>query len=111
MKYHNKKTEVDGIVFDSKAEARRYEELRMMEKMGLIHDLKRQVPYTLIKGDRWMSENNRKHRDTIYKADFTYFENGHLVVEDVKGVRTEGYRIKRELMKDRYGIEIREVRA
>lgn len=110
MKYHNKKTEADGIVFDSKAEARRYEELRMMEKMGLIHGLERQVPFVLIRGQRWRS-GGRKHPDTIYKADFVYFENGNKIVEDVKGFRTAVYRIKRELMKDRYGIEIREVRA
>lgn len=109
MKYHNKKTEVDGIVFDSKAEAKRWNELRMMEKMGLIRHLERQVPFLLIRGQRW--SGGRKHRDTYYKADFVYYENGQQIVEDVKGVRTEGYRIKRELMKDRYGIEIREVRA
>lgn len=109
MKYHNRKTEVDGIVFDSKAEARRYEELRQMERMGLITSLDRQVTFKLITGKKW--SNGRKHRDTVYKADFTYFEDGKLVVEDVKGFRTEGYRIKRELMKDRYNIEIKEVKA
>lgn len=109
MKYHNRRTEVDGFVFDSKAEARRYEELRMMEKMGLIRDLRRQVPFVLIRGQRW--SGGRKHRDTVYRADFVYTENGRQIVEDVKGVKTEGYKIKRELMKDRYGIEIKEVRA
>lgn len=108
-KYHSKKTEVDGILFDSKAEARRYVDLKMMERCGIIQDLRLQVPFVVVKGDRW--SNGRKHRDTIYKADFVYMDQGKIVVEDVKGFRTEGYRIKRELMKEKYDIEIREVRA
>ena len=109
MKYGNKKTECDGILFDSKAEAGRYIELKLMEKMGVIQDLAWQVPFTLIKGQRW--SDGKKHKDTVYKADFVYTENGQTVVEDVKGFLTKVYKLKKELMKEKYGIEIREVRG
>ena len=108
-KYHSKKTEVDGILFDSKAEARRYMDLAIMERCGVIKDLRLQVPFVLVKGEKW--SDGRKHRDVVYKADFVYLDNGQIVVEDVKGFRTEAYRIKRELMKAVHHIEIREVRA
>lgn len=107
-KYGNRKTEVDGIVFDSKKEAEPYIELRMMEEAGEISNLQRQVPYVLIQGQRW--SDGKKRRDTIYRPDFVYFDrDGTLTVEDVKGVLTEAYKIKKALMKDRFGIEIREV--
>lgn len=108
-KYGNRKTDYGGLTFDSKAESRRYQDLMMMERMGLIHDLRRQVPFTLIPAGRW--SDGRKYGKTVYKADFTYIEDGNLIVEDVKGYRTEVYRLKRKLMKDRFNIEIREVRA
>ena len=110
-KYRNKKTEVDGILFDSLAEANHYGTLRMLEHNGEIRDLRLQVPYVLISGQRW--SDGKKHRDTVYKADFVYVdcETGETVVDDVKGFKTEAYKIKRELMKDRYGIEVQEVRA
>ena len=110
-KYHSQKVTVDGITFESKAEAERYFELTLMERMGMIKDLARQVPFVLIKGQRW--SDGKKHRDVVYKADFVYLdtETDKVVVEDVKGFRTEGYKIKRELMKDRYGVEIQEVGA
>ena len=106
MKYHSEKTFVDGIRFDSKKEARRYIVLKMMEDMGEITGLRRQVKFTLINGKRW--SDGHKHRDTVYIADFVYTENGVIVVEDVKGFRTDAYRIKRELMKEKYNIEVKE---
>lgn len=107
MKYHNKKTERDGILFDSKKEAQRWSELKLWEKVGGIKNLQRQVKYTLIKGQRWT--DGKKHRDTIYIADFVYTMDGKVIVEDVKGFRTDAYRIKRELMKELYDIEVKEV--
>ncbi len=109
-KYHSKKTEVCGITFDSKAEADRYLELHMLEHVGAIKDLALQVPFKVIEGKRW--SNGRKHKDTKYIADFVYTdaETGEVIVEDVKGFRTDAYRLKAELMKERYNIEIREVR-
>lgn len=107
MKYHNHKTEFDGILFDSKKEAQRYAILRGMEWAGAIRNLRRQVKYKLIEGRRW--SNGKKHRDTYYIADFVYTVHGREVVEDVKGIRTPVYKLKRELMKEKYNIEIQEV--
>lgn len=101
-KYHAKKTTVNGIVFDSKKEALRYAELLMLESAGAIQNLRRQVPYELI-------PKQKGERACHYVADFIYDENGGTVVEDVKGVRTDAYKIKRKLMLWRYGIRIREI--
>ena len=111
-KYGAKKTEIDGIVFDSKHEAHRWVELKYMERAGLIKELKRQVRYCLIPT---IEGDGRKvvQRAVYYVADFTYYEKAgdrwKCVVEDAKGVRTDVYKIKKKLMRWRYGIEIREV--
>lgn len=106
-KYHSKRTAVDGIVFDSKREAQRYTELTMMERSGYISELRRQVKYELIPSQR---RNGRVvERSVAYVADFTYIEDGVLVVEDVKGFRTADYIIKRKLMLWVHGIQIKEV--
>ena len=108
-KYHNRKINVDGMTFDSKKEFQRYQELKMLEKAGLINDLKRQVPFQLIPSQ---AENGRVvERAVKYIADFTYYENGELVVEDVKApaTRTDVYKIKRKLMLYVHGVHIREV--
>lgn len=105
-KYKNTKTEVDGILFDSKKEAARYKELKLLEAAGEIKELRRQVRYELIPK---CEIEGIKIRATHYIADFVYEESGHTVVEDVKGYRTKEYRNKKRQMKERYGIEIREV--
>lgn len=118
-KYHAQKCQVDGITFDSRKEAARYQELRLLERAGKIRDLDRQVTFTLIRA-QYGEENGKKkllERACAYRADFVYREprpspidpEWALVVEDVKGVRTEAYKIKRKLMLDRFGIRIREV--
>jgi hypothetical protein len=101
-KYRNKKITIDGMTFDSKREAQRYAELRLMERGGLIHGLRCQVPFELI-------PKQKGERAANYVADFVYTENSQQVVEDVKGVRTPVYKIKRKLMLERHGIRIREV--
>lgn len=107
-KYNNKKITVNGQVFDSKKEANRYKELRLMEKAGVIKNLSRQVKFVLIPSQR--DESGKVvERECSYKADFVYEEDGKTVVEDVKGFRTTEYIIKRKLMMWRYGIRIREV--
>lgn len=106
MKYNNKKIVVDGIAFDSKREARRYQELKALEKAGQITDLKLQVPYTLMSSTK--DANGKTIRGIKYIADFVYRENGKEVVEDCKGYRTEVYKIKKKLMLMIYGITIRE---
>lgn len=107
-KYNSKKTIVDGQKFDSKKEARRYQELLLLEKAGEIQNLCRQVKFVLIPSQR--DENGKVvERECSYKADFTYEEGIKTVVEDVKGYRTKEYIIKRKLMLYQYGIRIREV--
>lgn len=108
-KYNNKKITVDGQKFDSKKEANRYKELRLLEKAGEIQDLRTQVKFVLIHAQRDETTGKVIERECYYKADFVYTEDGETVVEDVKGYRTEAYIIKRKLMLWRYGIRIREV--
>lgn len=99
-KYGNKKTEVDGITFDSIREAKRYVELRYLLKAGEIKYLERQVEFELNEGGT---------HSLIYRADFVYeTKEGEMVVEDSKGCRTRDYRKKRKLMKEVHGIEIYE---
>ncbi len=108
-KYHNKKVIIDGIEFDSKKEANRYQELKLMQRAGIISDLQRQVKYVLIpsqKGD----DGRVVERPCTYIADFVYVdENGKKVVEDTKGYRTSDYKIKRKLMLYTHGVKINEI--
>lgn len=105
-KYKNQKVVVNEIKFDSKKEAKRYQELLLMQKVGLITDLKRQVPFILVPA---FNLNKKRYRNMSYIADFTYKQNGKEIVEDTKGYRTEVYRIKKKLMAYIYQIEIKEV--
>jgi hypothetical protein len=100
-KYGAVRTVVDGINFDSKKEAIRYQELKLLERAGEITELDRQVPYRCeIDGDLICT----------YKADFQYLENGwKLVCEDVKGFRTPLFKLKKKLVQALFGVEIREV--
>lgn len=100
-KYKSTRTQTsDGKWFASKREARRYEDLLLLEKAGEITDLKCQV--------RFRVEINGKKICT-YVADFTYRFKGHLLVEDVKGYRTPVYKLKRKLMLAVYGIKVEEI--
>ncbi len=101
-KYNAKKTDVGGITFDSKKEAKRYEELRLLARAGEIQYLELQKVYELI-------PKQSGERACKYIADFVYMENGKQIVEDVKGKRTPVYIIKRKLMLWVHGIKIREV--
>lgn len=100
-KYGNVKTVVDGITFDSKREATRYGTLKLMQKAGLISDLRLQVPYEI-------KVNGMKI--CKYVADFVYIERGKEVVEDVKGMKTSVYNLKKKLMKACFGVSISEVK-
>lgn len=107
-KYYSKKTVVDGIEFDSKREAARYQELKLLERAGKIKDLKLQQEYELIPK---FKKNNKTYRKTIYKADFSYFdtETDKYIVEDVKGFKTDVYKLKKKLFEYRYNeLEIKE---
>ena len=92
----------DGQVFDSQREYNRWCNLRMLEKAGKIHDLRRQVTYVLI-------PKQGTTRACTYIADFVYIDSDrNTVVEDCKGYRTEVYKIKKKLMLWVHGIRIRE---
>ena len=122
-KYGNRKVTVDGNVFDSVREARRYKELKLLLLAGKIVCLEMQVPFELIPAqyentDAVYTRGPRKgqpkqgkciEKSVVYIADFVYFQDGERVVEDAKGMRTPEYIIKRKLMLHKYGIRIKEV--
>lgn len=109
-KYGNHVSEINGIKFDSKKEGRRYLELLDKLKYGDISDLRLQTQFTLIEGFKTVTGETVKPER--YVADFTYFENGKFIVEDVKSDATKKkdvYKIKKKQMLDIYGIEVKEV--
>lgn len=120
-KYGNKKVNINGMTFDSKREAWRYQELRLLQREGQITDLKTQKEFELIppqyevyerygKNGKRLKDGKRCIEKAVkYRADFTYKENGVEIVEDTKGMRTKDYIIKRKLMLYIHGIRIREV--
>ena len=118
-KYGNGACYVDGIRFNSKREAARYQELCFLEKAGQIKDLQRQVKYILIPTQRepdtvgvrgGVKKGKVIEKECAYYADFVYTtDDGLLVVEDTKGMRTTEYIIKRKLMLYVHGIRIHEI--
>lgn len=98
-KYRNIKTEVDGRAFDSKKEARRYLALKEDQQAGRICGLRLQVGFRLKVAGITIC---------FYRADFVYVRQGRRVVEDVKGLKTRVYEMKKKLMKACHGIEIEE---
>jgi hypothetical protein len=125
-KYGARKTVVDGITFDSKKEAKRYRELKLLERAGEICCLRLQVPFELIPaqyeetGEVYTKGANKGkpkrgkciEKAVTYIADFVYYNSDATVrtVEDVKGMRTPVYIIKRKLFRWRYpDYEFREV--
>ena len=104
-KYNNRKVCIDGVVFDSKREAARYRELKLLERAGEIAELRLQVPFTLL-------PKQPGEQAVKYIADFSYLDKRQdwaQVVEDTKGVKTPLYVVKRKLMLQVYGIKIKEV--
>lgn len=99
-KYSSKKTTVDNIKFDSKKEANRYLELKLLEKTGKIYILELQPKYLL--QERFTDNTGKKHREINYIADFRYIENDKIIVEDTKGFRTEVYKIKKKILLYKY---------
>jgi hypothetical protein len=98
-KYRAKPTKIDGIRFASKREAKRYQELKLLFRAGLIRELQLQPEIDCIVED--------KHLFT-YRADFSYWENGKNVIEDVKGFKTPVYRLKKRIIEALYNIKITE---
>lgn len=108
-KYHNRKITRDGETFDSVKEYRRWCELKLMERAGVIKDLKRQVKFELIPSQRDSKTKKVIERACDYVADFVYWKDHQFVVEDTKGFKTKDYIIKRKLMLWLHGIRIQEV--
>jgi hypothetical protein len=114
-KYGNKKIKYQGIMFDSKKELQRYKELVLMQHGGVISDLKLQVKFELIPKVKSNKKAGIKAiRAVNYIADFTYYQGGILIVEDVKGFDigtqkfrlTPEFKIKSKLMLEKHGINI-----
>lgn len=119
-KYHSKKVEINGIVFDSIKEAKRWAKLSLLETAGAISDLKRQVKFVLIPTQRepdtvgargGIKKGKVIEKECAYIADFVYkdLNLNETVVEDTKGFRTKDYIIKRKLMLYIHNIKIKEV--
>lgn len=122
-KYNAQKVVYDGITFDSKREAKRYQVLKLLERSGEISNLRLQVEYELIpnqyRTEERYGKNGRRLKDKqvllerkcCYVADFVYTDNrtGETVVEDCKGMRVEPYQVKKKLMLWVHGIIIKEV--
>lgn len=127
-KYHNRKIELNGIRFDSRKEAKRYVQLMHAMRVGAIRDLRLQVDFTI--QEAYTDCQGKRIRAIRYRADFTYQLTGNFpagisaedrdlwhryftagtetVVEDVKGVKTQAYKLKEKLMAKK-GISIREL--
>nr|DAJ86928.1 MAG TPA: Endonuclease [Caudoviricetes sp.] len=121
-KYKAKKASVDGIEFDSRKEANRYCELKLLQRAGKIQNLELQKAFELIPAQREADTIGKRggiikgkviEKAVFYRADFVYTENGETVVEDVKGYKGGGayavFTIKRKLLLYKYGIKIKEI--
>lgn len=100
-KYGARKVEIDGVVFDSRAEAHRYQDLKLLQQTGEISGLALQPKYPLVVNGVKIG---------LYTADFKYTDciTGLEIVEDVKGMRTRDYVLRKKLVKALYGIDILE---
>jgi hypothetical protein len=111
-KYHARKCTVDGIQFDSRKEARRYEELKMLARAGAITSIELQPEFLLTVGELW------RHPGRLvfcgrFRADFRYVDlvSGEVVIEDAKSpaTKTTAYRLRKRLVEAIHGVTIREV--
>lgn len=96
-KYRAIPTVVDGIRFDSAAEARRYGTLKLLQDAGKIAELRLQPPFPLVVNGQKIA---------TYRADFSYVQGGQTVVEDVKGIRTKDFVIKEKLVRALHGVTV-----
>ena len=106
-KYGNKRVYDGDEVFDSRKEHNRWRELLLMQRAGEISGLRRQVKFELLPS---MKSSHGTIRATYYIADFVYTDTRkrEIVVEDVKGVRTDVYKLKKKMMLNKYGVEVME---
>lgn len=101
-KYNNKKVTYFGLTFDSQAEGNRYLVLRDMEASGQINKLELQPRFDMIVNGKFCG---------FYKADFAYFTENERVIEDVKGMKTPVYNLKKKIVEAMYGIKITEIKS
>ncbi len=102
-KYSNVKVTVDGYKFDSKKELKQYQELKLLLKAGVIKELTLQPEFVL---QQSFKLNGVTHRKISYVADFKYIQGKEIVVVDVKGFKTDIYRLKKKLFLKKYGEQI-----
>ncbi len=106
-KFGNKKTVIDGYTFDSIKESKRFIELRLLARQGLISDLTLQPVYLL---QNAYKRDGKKIREINYVADFRYKQNGAIVCEDVKGHLTDVYKLKKKMLLFKYPeLDFREI--
>ena len=98
-KYRNKKVIVEDYVFDSLQESKRYKELKLLLRAGQISNLELQ-PHFLLQDS--FKKNGKTYRKIEYIADFKYIENGKTIVEDVKGIQTDVFKLKHKLFEKKY---------
>ncbi len=98
-KYKNKKVQIDMYVFDSVRESQRYKELKLLERAGEISNLELQPRFLLQDS---FKKNGRTFRKIEYVADFKYIENGKTIVEDVKGMQTDVFKLKHKIFEKVY---------
>lgn len=104
-KYNNRKTIIDNIKFDSNAEATRYQFLKILLKTGKIEDLELQPKFLLQPS---FKKNGKTIRAINYIADFKYIQDKKIVIEDVKGMETKEFKIKKKLFEYKYpDLELR----
>ena len=108
-KYHNTKVIYNGIKFDSKKEMERYKNLKILERTNYICNLELQKKFLLQEG--YTNAKGKKIRPIYYIADFYYYDyiDNKWVVEDVKGVRTDVYKLKKKLFEYKYNLTITEL--
>lgn len=99
-KYGAKKTTIDNIVFDSMKEARRYEQLKILQNAGKISELELQPSYAIVLND---------HKVCVVKLDFEYLDHatGQYITEDAKGLDTPVSKLKRKLVMAVHGVDVR----
>lgn len=104
------KVVIDNITFDSKLEATRYTELKLLERKGLIKDLVLQPSYDLIPS---FKKGNKTYRKTTYRADFSYYDNelNKTIIEDTKYFKTDAYILKKLFEYQNKDLTIREIKA
>ncbi len=107
-KYSNKKIEIDGHKFDSKKEARRYVDLKLLLRAKQIANLELQPTFVLQDS---FKHNDKQIRQITYIADFMYQKDCQCIVEDVKGFKTDVYNLKKKLFLNKFGkhIDFREI--